>query len=152
MMLPMEIRHTLSITLYCLLLLHHMGLQPQYHAKCHCLVQTEKGARPSFAAKPVGPSSKNIGGAATIPSTNVKVETAAPESASAFDDEHGSSAKVISSSGSALSLEEEDGSHHEENRQGIHTERSLIERHILKLLMRNSLLSYGPNFQAGPVL
>lgn len=79
-------------------------------------MQTEKGARPSFAAKPVGPDSKDIGGAATIPSTNVNVNTEAPESASAFDEEHASAGKVIHSSGSAVSLEEEDGSHHEENR------------------------------------
>ena len=79
-------------------------------------MQTEKGARPSFGAKPVGPDSKDIGGAATIPSTNVKVDTEAPESGSAFEEEHGTSGKVIQSSGSAVSLEEEDGSHHEENR------------------------------------
>ncbi len=79
-------------------------------------MQTEKGARPSFAAKPVGPDSEDIGGAATIPSTNVKVSTEAPESRSAFEEEHGRSGKAISSQGSAVSLEEEDGSHHEENR------------------------------------
>lgn len=81
-------------------------------------VQAEKGRRPSFESNPVGPNSEDIGGAATIPSTNVEVKTAAPEAASHFDEEHGSVAKVISSSGSAVSLEEEDGSHHEENRSG----------------------------------
>ena len=80
------------------------------------VLQTEKGARPSFDSKSVGPDSRDIGGAATIPSTNVDITSGAPESASAFDAEHKSAAKVISSQGSAVSLEEEDGSHHEENR------------------------------------
>lgn len=83
---------------------------------CHLTLQNEQGARPSFAAKPVGPDSREVGGAATIPSTNVDIKTGAPEAASAFDEEHSSTAKVISSSGSAVSLEEEDGTHQEENR------------------------------------
>ena len=93
----------------------------------HISVQEQKGRRPSFEADPVGPSSKDIGGAATIPSTNVDVKSAAPESSSAFDEEHKSAAKVISPTGTAASMEEEDGSHHEDNKY-VHAIRRSINR------------------------
>ena len=78
-------------------------------------LQTQQGPRPSFTAGPVGPG-RDEGGAATIPNTNVKVDTPPPAAASAFDEEHGSAMKKINHSGSSVSLEEEDGSHKQEAR------------------------------------
>ena len=78
-------------------------------------LQTEQGPRPSFTAEPVGPG-RDQGGAATIPNTNVKVDTPPPDAASAFDEKHGSAMKVINHSGSSVSLEEEDGIHKQEAR------------------------------------
>lgn len=56
-------------------------------------------------------SKADQGGNSTIPNTNVDVETPPPEAASVFEDAQGSTAKIINPSGTAVSLEIEDGSH-----------------------------------------
>ena len=70
-------------------------------------VQDEKGKRPSFDAPPSGPDVSQIGGAATIPSTNIALETEAGES-------QGRKTMEPSPSGNATAMEEHDGKFEEE--------------------------------------
>lgn len=65
-------------------------------------MQEEKGSRPSFDAAPSGPDASKIGGAATIPSTNIALESEGGEPQSRKTMEP-------SPSGNAMAMEEQDG-------------------------------------------